>query len=86
MKQTSSKRSPWRGCLYAALLAAGAASAGCQVDYSGQTLPSGYWMDDDVRYSPPGAEFQQHREAAQQKAYRAEQELQNAARKGPARS
>ena len=85
MKQTSNKRCPWRGCLYAVALAATAAATGCQVDYSGQTLPSPYWMQDDVQYFPPGAEFQHHQEAAQQKAYRAEQELQNAGRKGPSR-
>jgi hypothetical protein len=45
---------------------------GCQVDVGGQTLPSAYYLDDDVQYFPAGPEFKLAREAAAQKAYSAE--------------
>ncbi|MCS7305429.1 MAG: hypothetical protein NZ602_10035 [Thermoguttaceae bacterium] len=37
---------------------------GCQVDVGGQTLPSAYYMQDDVQYFAPGSEFRLAREAA----------------------
>lgn len=48
---------------------------GCQVDVGGQTLPSPYYMSDDVQYYPPGPEFKLEREAAAQRQARAEQSL-----------
>ena len=39
-------------------------ATGCQVDVSGQTLPSPYWLFDDVQYFAPGTEFKLSREAA----------------------
>ena len=39
-------------------------SVGCQVDMAGQTLPSPYYMSDDVQYFAPGPEFKLQREAA----------------------
>jgi hypothetical protein len=39
-------------------------SAGCQIDVSGQTLPSPYHLTDDVQYYAPGPEFKLAREAA----------------------
>ncbi len=44
------------------------AMTGCQVDMAGQTLPSPYYLDDDVQYFPPGYEFKLTREAAAMKA------------------
>ncbi len=39
------------------LLACGvAASTGCQVSVAGQTLPSAYYLRDDVQYFPAGPE------------------------------
>jgi hypothetical protein len=52
------------------------ANTGCQVTVAGQTLPSPYYMTDDVQYFPPGPEFKLQREAAAQKAYKEEQALQ----------
>ncbi len=49
---------------------------GCQVDIGGQTLPSPYYMSDDVQYFPPGPEFKLAREAAVQKQAAQEQALQ----------
>lgn len=46
--------------------------AGCQVDVGGQTLPSAYYLQDDIQYFPAGPEFKLSREAAAQKAYRKE--------------
>jgi hypothetical protein len=43
------------------------ASMGCQSNYSGQTLPSPYYLQDDVQYFPPGPEFKLSREAAAMK-------------------
>ena len=37
-------------------------------DVSGQTLPSPYWLTDDVQYFPPGTEFKLSREAAAMQA------------------
>ncbi len=49
--------------------------AGCQVDVGGQTLPSPYYMYDDIQYFAPGPEFKLSQEAAAMKAYKAEDEL-----------
>ncbi|MFM9057627.1 MAG: hypothetical protein ACKOSQ_00620 [Planctomycetaceae bacterium] len=45
---------------------------GCQVDVGGQTLPSAYYLQDDIQYFPAGPEFKLSREAAAQKAYQKE--------------
>ena len=55
------------GCL--ALMA----GTGCQVDVGGQTLPSPYYMSDDVQYYSQGPEFKLQREADAMEAYRAEE-------------
>lgn len=55
-------------------------TAGCQTSVGGQTLPSAYYLDDDVQYFAPATEFTLSREAAAMKAYKAEQELQRAQR------
>jgi hypothetical protein len=62
-----------RGLLCGIGLSIVAASTGCQVDPSGQTLPSPYYLKDDVQYFPPGPEFKLSREAAAQKLYTEEQ-------------
>jgi len=41
---------------------------GCQVDVGGQTLPSAYYLQDDIQYFPAGPEFKLSREAAALKA------------------
>lgn len=45
---------------------------GCQVSVGGQTLPSGYYLLDDVQYDQKGPEFKLSREAAALKEARAE--------------
>jgi hypothetical protein len=37
---------------------------GCQVEMAGQTLPSPFYLTDDVQYYAPGPEFKLAREAA----------------------
>ena len=65
--------------LLALVLSAG--SIGCQVDVGGQTLPSPYYMSDDVQYFPPGPEFKLSNEAAALKARQKQEALEAA---GPA--
>lgn len=56
-------------CLAAGLFAlACPALTGCQVDVAGQTLPSPYYLTDDVQYYAPGPEFKLANEAAAMKA------------------
>lgn len=44
---------------------------GCQFNEGGQTLPSPYYLYDDVQYFPAGPEFKLSREAAALDAARA---------------
>lgn len=69
----SAKRMCWSfaGLTLAAL---SISSTGCQVVENGQTLPSPYYLYDDVQYFAPGPEFPLSNEAAAQKAYKAEEQ------------
>lgn len=49
---------------------------GCQVHVGGQTLPSPFYLQDDVQYFAPGSEFKLQQEAAAMKAYNADQAAQ----------
>lgn len=42
---------------------------GCQVDVGGQTLPSPYYIYDDVQYFPTGSKFKLSEEAKAMQAY-----------------
>jgi hypothetical protein len=57
------------------LVAATAASTGCQIDVGGQTLPSPNYLKDDIQYFAPGPKFKLSNEAAAMKAYNAERAL-----------
>jgi len=46
------------------MLSISLAATGCQSNYSGQVLPSPYYLTDDVQYFAPGPEFKLAREAA----------------------
>ena len=48
-------------------------TTGCQMDIAGQTLPSPYYLTDDVQYYAPGPEFKLAREAAALEEQRAAQ-------------
>jgi len=52
-----------------------AVSTGCQVDVGGQTLPSPYYLQDDIQYFPAGPRMKLSREAAAMKAYQEEEAL-----------
>ena len=52
-----------------------ATTTGCQISLNGQTLPSPYYLQDDVQYFPSGSEFKLPREAAALRAARAEEKL-----------
>ena len=57
-----------------------AGTTGCQVDVGGQTLPSPYYLDDDVQYFAPGHKFKLQNEADAQALYRANQQQLRGAR------
>ncbi len=48
---------------------------GCQSEVGGQLLPSPWYMTDDIQYYAPGPEFKLAKEAAAQRAAKAEQIL-----------
>ncbi len=74
MKSNHSKS--WlHGTMCGLVLAAAVSATGCQVSVSGQTLPSPYYIHDDVQYFPGGAEFKLTEEANMMKAYNAERQL-----------
>jgi len=51
----------------AAMWSATTLFTGCQAEYAGQTLPSPYYLTDDVQYYAPGSEFKLAHEAAAMK-------------------
>ncbi|HBE68217.1 MAG TPA: hypothetical protein DDW52_08725 [Planctomycetaceae bacterium] len=71
---TETKRSKaWKFAFLGLLCAASLApSVGCQVSVAGQTLPSPYYLYDDVQYFPTGPENKIANETAALKAARAE--------------
>jgi hypothetical protein len=69
---------PLRALLLGIGLLASVGLTGCQVSTGSQTLPSPYYMTDDVQYHPPGTEFKLSKEAATMKAYSQDQARQAA--------
>ena len=59
----SKPASRW-GLAAAILWPAATLLTGCQVEMAGVTLPSPYYLTDDVQYYAPGPEFKLAREAA----------------------
>lgn len=51
------------------------AATGCQVSYGGVTLPSPYYLNDDVQFFPRKSEFKLSEEAAAMERYNADQQL-----------
>jgi hypothetical protein len=78
MRGLSNHRKPLRTLLLGLGLLASLGLTGCQVEVGGQTLPSPYYITDDVQYYPPGSEFKLAKEAAAQKAYNQDQAMQAA--------
>lgn len=52
------------GLMIVAAMWAGTTLTGCQFNAGSQTLPSPYYLHDDVQYHPAGPEFKLSREAA----------------------
>lgn len=76
MSRISTHRRTIRCTALALLAAVGVASAaGCQSSFNGQTLPSPYYLQDDIQYFPSGPEFKLPREAAALQAARAEEKM-----------
>ena len=50
------------------------ASTGCQTTVGGQTLPSGYYLEDDVQFFPAGPEFKLSNQVQALEEYRLQQE------------
>ncbi|MFN3191696.1 MAG: hypothetical protein ACE361_14390 [Aureliella sp.] len=72
MSQTKRPQA-WKYAFLGLLLAAGVApSVGCQVSVAGQTLPSPYYLYDDVQYFPAGPENKLANETAAINKARAE--------------
>jgi len=72
MRRNATRNPVWRPVAWA-MIVAGIATTGCQVDVGGQTLPSPYYMTDDIQYFESGPEFKLSREAAALKAFSADQ-------------
>lgn len=68
-------RQGWMKATLCAMGLAAVSATGCQVQLGGQTLPSPYYLEDDVQYFAPGPEFNLSQEAAAMKAYQAEADL-----------
>ncbi len=69
----SKKHYRWRTGLLAVAMAGSLGLTGCMGTYSGQNLPSAYYLNSQVQYFPPGPQFKLTEEAAAQKAYRESQ-------------
>jgi hypothetical protein len=68
MNQARNKNRGFRGALWALAAVAAVGATGCQSNYNGQTLPSPWYLQDDVQYFQPGSEMGLSREAAAMKA------------------
>jgi hypothetical protein len=77
---SSNCRHPLRTLALAVGLLASVGLTGCQIESGSQTLPSPYYLTDDVQYHPPGSEFKLAKEAAAMKAYNQDQARQQAMR------
>ena len=74
MSNSSSQPSRSLAAIFSVLvLLVSLGSTGCQMDIAGQTLPSPYYLSDDVQYYAPGPEFKLAREAAALKEQEANQ-------------
>lgn len=60
------------------------AAVGCQSSIGGQTLPSAYYLRDDVQYFPAGPEFLLSNQERVLEEYRLEQQAVNQGLQGPA--
>jgi hypothetical protein len=73
MNSAESKHARWKSWGAWLALPASLLLTGCQVDMAGQTLPSPYYLTDDVQYYAPGPGFKLAREAAAMQQQEADQ-------------
>ncbi len=76
MSALKHRRGPWLAFALGLGLFVTIGLTGCQVDVGGQTLPSPYYLSDDVQYFPAGPQFKLSREAAAMRARAEEEALQ----------
>jgi hypothetical protein len=72
MQGFNNQRHSLRKLILGLSAAAALSVTGCQSEFGGQTLPSPYYLDNNVQYFPTGPEMKVAREAAAQKAANAE--------------
>jgi hypothetical protein len=75
MSQSRNRKSPLRWALVGLGMSVALGVSGCQYQVGGQTLPSPYYMSDDVQYFAPGPEFKLEKEASALRQARADQML-----------
>jgi hypothetical protein len=75
MSQHSTKSRIAFVCVGFSILGSLATSTGCQVSVAGQTLPSAYYLDDDIQYFPTGPKNKLSNETAALKKAREESKL-----------
>lgn len=73
---TSSRICSWSRTLVLACGAMALASTGCQLqsNMAGQTLPSAYYLRDDVQYFPAGPEFRLSNQVRALEEYKLQQQ------------
>ena len=72
MKLNLTSVRPWLLLLGCAALCS--TSIGCQTTIGGQTLPSAYYLRDDLQYFPAGPEFKLTRQVQALEEYKARQQ------------
>ncbi len=77
MNQKSRRKlAPWLVLGFAGLLPM--ATTGCQSTIAGQTLPSAYYLTDDVQYFPAGPEFKLSNQVQAIEQYKLQQQQDDA--------
>jgi hypothetical protein len=76
MKESHGKYSVFHAVLIGLALLSTVAATGCQSERGGQTLPSPYYMTDDVQYFPHPPQMKLANEAAALKAAEQQQQQQ----------
>jgi hypothetical protein len=66
--------SPHAWLLVLGCAAVSSSSVGCQTTIGGQTLPSAYYLKDDLQYFPPGPEFKLTRQVQALDEYKLRQQ------------
>jgi hypothetical protein len=66
----STKLRYWKRALCTLAVGGCTSLSGCMGTYSGQNLPSAYYLNAQVQYFPPGNQFKLTNEAEAQKEYR----------------